>query len=78
MVRSYRTGPKGQGPGIGRQMGRGEGRGRGESFRTGPGGYCICLSCGKRVLNKPEMPCFMIRCPRCGFPMTQELILKSQ
>lgn len=70
MVRGYGTESKGQGTGIGRQMGRGAGRGGG--FRAGPGGYCICPNCGERALHKLRMPCFEMKCPKCGTLMTRE------
>lgn len=61
-------------PGGGRGMGRGMGRGggRGGRFRAGPGGYCICPSCGERVPHQLGSPCFENKCPKCGTVMTRE------
>jgi hypothetical protein len=81
MPRRDGTGPRGQGPGTGRGMGRsrgggssrpGRGRGMGGGFAAGPGGYCICPSCGQRVIHEVSIPCYEQRCPRCGTAMTRE------
>ncbi|MBW2010884.1 MAG: NifB/NifX family molybdenum-iron cluster-binding protein [Deltaproteobacteria bacterium] len=63
-------GGQGGGRGMGRGMGRGGGRGRG--FRAGPGGYCICPSCGERAPHQLGTPCFEHKCPKCGTVMTRE------
>jgi hypothetical protein len=68
------TGPSGQGPGTGRGMGRGGGRGRmgGNRPGSGPGGNCICPSCGEKVPHRQGVPCNSITCPKCGNPMVKE------
>ena len=63
-------------------MGRGGGRGRGRGGRmnrpsggrsgAGPGGACVCMSCGERLPHQPGVPCANLRCPACGAPMTRE------
>jgi len=68
------TGPFGQGPGTGRGMGRGGGRGRmaGNRPGAGPGGYCICPSCGEKVPHQAGSPCYNLTCPKCGSRMVRE------
>jgi hypothetical protein len=76
------TGPPRQGIGrrqgmrrnSGRGMGRGGGRGRmgGNRPGAGPGGDCICPSCGKRVTHQQGIPCYSMDCPQCGTNMRRE------
>jgi len=66
------TGPRGQGPKTGRGTKRGGGRGRGGGFAAGPGGDCVCTSCGERVANQTATPCFERKCPKCGAIMTRQ------
>ena len=73
MPRGDRTGPTGQGPGTGRGMGGGGGGGgRGGGRALGPGGNCICPSCGQTVSHQLGKPCFEEKCPKCGTAMTRE------
>lgn len=79
MPRGDGTGPAwGGGPGAGRGsgMGRGAGMGRGRMggnrAGAGPGGNCICPSCGTRVPHKPGQPCYDVTCPNCGSRMVRE------
>jgi len=53
--------------------GRGMGRGRGRmgGFAMGPGGECVCPSCGTRVPHQAGVPCYQQKCPKCGSPMTR-------
>ncbi len=71
MPRGDGTGPYGQGPGTGRGLGRGGGRGRMGGRGLGPGGYCVCPSCGTRVPHKAGVPCYQLTCPKCGAKMTR-------
>lgn len=48
--------------------GRGGRRG-GQGF--GPGGQCVCPSCGTKVAHKRGIPCNQMKCPKCGAPMTR-------
>jgi len=64
------TGPGGQGSGTGRGMGGG-GRMGGTSPGAGPGGDCVCPSCGARVIHTVGVPCYQSRCPKCGAPMVR-------
>ena len=52
------------------QMG-GRGRGRGGGFARGPGGDCLCPSCGHRETHQLGVPCYNRKCPKCGAPMTR-------
>lgn len=73
MPRGDGTGPRGQGPGTGRGIGRGGfGRGRDGRFGVGPGGYCVCSSCGERAAHQLGTPCYEQKCPKCGTAMTRE------
>jgi len=62
-------GSKGAGPGRG--GGRGEGRGRTGGAGWGPGGECVCASCGRKVPHERGVPCNEVRCPECGTAMTR-------
>lgn len=65
------TGPRGQGPGTGRGSGRGSGRGRMGGQGIGPGGECVCPSCGTKVEHKLSVPCYEMSCPKCGAKMVR-------
>lgn len=73
MPRGDGTGPTGQGPGTGRGrgMGQGSGRGRMGGRAMGPGGQCVCPSCGATATHQRGVPCTGMKCPRCGQPMTR-------
>ncbi|MBN2032224.1 MAG: hypothetical protein JW836_03030 [Deltaproteobacteria bacterium] len=72
MPRGDGTGPRGQGAGTGRGMGGGRGaRGRQGGFGAGPGGDCVCPSCGQRATHQTGIPCYEQKCPKCGTPMTR-------
>ena len=58
--------------GAGPGGGRGEGRGRMGGTGRGPGGECVCPSCGKKAPHKRGAPCNEVRCPECGTAMTRE------
>ena len=69
MPRGDGTGPPGGGgPGTG---GRGGGRGRMGGFGLGPGGRCVCPSCGASVPHQRGVPCSSVTCPACGARMTR-------
>ena len=75
MPRGDGTGPRGQGPGTGRGAGvgrGGRGQGRGGGFAAGPGGYCVCPSCGEKAAHQLGTPCYEQKCPKCGTEMTRE------
>jgi predicted Fe-Mo cluster-binding NifX family protein len=61
-----------QGPGGGSGGGMGRGGGRGGGSRPGPGGFCVCPSCGQKAPHQQGIPCLEIKCPQCGTVMTRE------
>lgn len=64
--------PLNRGFGPGRGLGRGQGRGRQPSgFGLGPGGYCVCPSCGEKAPHQRGIPCYEQKCPKCGAAMTR-------
>ena len=68
MPRGDGTGPTGQGPRTGRGTGMTPGRGRGRmgGSALGPGGKCVCPSCGATAAHQRTVPCNKIKCPNCG------------
>jgi hypothetical protein len=62
---------RGQGRGGGRGQGQGPGR-MGGAKAAGPGGFCICPSCGHKVKHQVGQPCYDLACPKCGTSMTRE------
>jgi len=73
MPRGDGTGPAGQGPGTGRGAGAGKGQGIGRmgGQSLGPGGSCVCPSCGTKVAHEAGSPCYDISCPKCGTKMVR-------
>ncbi|NYT20249.1 MAG: hypothetical protein GKC07_00410 [Methanomicrobiales archaeon] len=47
------------------------GRGHGRDQWNGEGGprRCICPNCRYERARPPEVPCYALKCPRCGAPM---------
>jgi len=63
--------PRGFGGGAG--GGRGMGRGRmGGPFAAGPGGTCVCTSCGYEAPHQAGVPCYQQKCPKCGSAMIRK------
>ena len=63
---------RGRGLGSGRGQGLGVGgRGRMGGVSAGPGGECICPSCGYREPQVRGSPCMNKKCPKCGKKMTR-------
>lgn len=61
-------------PRWGRGFGRGGGRGRmGGPLTAGPGGSCICTNpeCKNEVFHQVGVPCYQMKCPKCGSPMVR-------
>jgi predicted Fe-Mo cluster-binding NifX family protein len=59
----------GQGAGTGRG---GQGRGRTDGpFVAGPGGNCVCPSCGHQEPHAAGVPCLQKQCPKCGTAMAR-------
>ncbi len=48
-----------------------QGRGRMGGFAAGPSGECACTKCGHKVPHQRGMPCYRMKCPKCGAPMTR-------
>ena len=74
MSRFNSTGSGDQGSGRGRGMGRGRGQGKGGMggpFAAGPGGNCVCPSCGATVAHVAGQPCNTRSCSECGAEMTR-------
>jgi predicted DNA-binding protein (UPF0251 family) len=57
--------------GVFRMVGPGRGRGRMGGFALGPGGECVCTNCGNTVSHQRGVPCYQMKCPKCGSPMTR-------
>jgi len=73
MPRPDGTGPRGGGGGQGGGQGRSTGRNRmGGSWGAGPGGDCVCPSCGATVPHVRSEPCVGKDCPQCGAKMVRE------
>jgi predicted DNA-binding protein (UPF0251 family) len=53
--------------GFGRGRG-GRGRMRGP-FAAGPGGTCVCPKCKTKVPHRVGVPCYQVKCPKCGTQM---------
>ncbi len=60
----------GRGQGTGGGGGGGGGRGGGP-YAAGPGGRCVCPSCGHKVAHQTGVPCYQTKCPNCGTQMTR-------
>jgi len=44
----------------------------GDKPGSGPGGYCICPSCGYKTPHSRLRPCNQRTCPKCGDTLTKE------
>jgi uncharacterized protein len=65
----------GFGRGQGRGFSAGPRRGRqGGSFSAGPGGICVCTNpnCQHEITHAVGVPCYQIKCPKCGSPMIRK------
>lgn len=50
------------------------GRGRMDGpYAAGPGGNCVCPSCGYTSPHYPGEPCLTKFCPKCGARMIRRL-----
>ena len=63
----------GRGAGTGRGTGTGRmGRMSGTRAGAGPGGQCVCLSCGATVVHRVGTLCYQTVCPKCGTAMVRK------
>ncbi len=51
--------------------GGGQGRQPG-GYGLGPSGFCVCPQCGKKVPHQRGVPCYTMKCEKCGIPLTRE------
>lgn len=63
--------PRGFGRGF-RRYATGRGRQDGDKPGSGPGGKCVCPSCGYTTAHTRYKPCNQRKCPKCGETMTRE------
>jgi len=61
--------PRGDGTGPDRRKGRGQGK---QIGYAGPGGNCVCPTCGHKEKHKRGQPCNEQLCPVCGIKMVRE------
>jgi len=64
--------PRGDGTGPPTRRGQRGGWMRGNQPGAGPGGNCVCPSCGEKVPHKLGTPCYTLSCPKCGTKMIRE------
>ena len=51
----------------GRFVGQAEG-----ASKEGPGGFCVCSSCGYKVSHQSGVPCSTIKCPKCNINLERK------
>ena len=53
---------------------KGQGRGRlnGNRAGAGHGGNCLCPNCGHAAPHQQGIPCYNMKCPKCGSKMVRE------
>jgi electron transport complex protein RnfB len=47
------------------------GGGMGRGLGAGAGGRCVCPACGEKVPHPRGVPCYQVKCPKCGQPMVR-------
>jgi hypothetical protein len=72
MPRGFGRGSSGSGRGAGQGSGRGGGNMGGGRMNAGPGGECVCPSCGATAPHQAGVPCYQTRCPKCGITMARK------
>ena len=48
------------------------GKGRMGGSAAGPSGMCVCQKCGSSVPHQTGVPCYRMKCPKCGTPMARQ------
>jgi hypothetical protein len=64
--------PRGDGTGPPQGPAQRSGRMQGNRAGAGPGGNCVCPSCGEKAPHRQGTPCFDLKCPKCGTKMVRE------
>jgi len=64
--------PRGDGKGPPTRSAERGGRMAGARAGAGPGGNCVCPSCGEKMPHRQGTPCNNVSCPKCGARMTRE------
>ncbi len=75
MPRGVGMGSSGSGQGSGQGSGRGRGNCRGMGggrTASGPGGECLCPSRGATTAHQAGIPCYQVKCPKCGLNMARK------
>ena len=62
----------GQGSGQGSGRGRGNCRGMGGGGAAAGPGECICPSCGATAAHQAGIPCYQMKCSKCGTSMARK------
>ena len=62
---------RGSRDGTGRGSGLGDGGRMGGGSAAGPGGQCVCPSCGHKIPHVVGQPCYQAKCHKCGTKMTR-------
>jgi len=62
---------QGDGTGLIARSG-GRGRMRGTRPGAGPGGACVCPSCGTTLPHHVGVPCYHLECPHCASAMVRK------
>jgi len=60
------------------QRGTAGGGGRNKGGAFGPGGYCVCAKCGKKIPHQQGVKCTTIKCPFCSHTMVREELLNEK
>jgi len=62
---------RGDGTGPPRSSAGRSGRMKGYRAGAGPGGSCVCPSCGGKMPHRQGIPCYDLSCPKCGAKMVR-------
>jgi len=69
------SGERGMGAGGGGRHSVGGGRGRNKGGGFGPGGFCVCAKCGKKIPHSRGTKCTDLKCSECNQPLVREELL---